>query len=268
MKLQFISLASGSSGNCFYLGTEQCGILIDAGIPVKQIKQGLKDAGLDFAKVMAVFVTHDHADHIKSLGTLGERCFLPIYATRETHVGINRNYCTTQKLTSCIHYVEKGVPFQFHDFTITPFEVPHDATDTVGYCIEVGEKTFCFATDVGHITPTAAAYLERANYLVLEANYDAEMLASGPYPYYLKERIKGPNGHLCNSECADFLAEHLAPHVSHVWLCHLSKENNHPELACKTVEYRLRSVGIVPGKDVHLSALRRTSPSEFYEFDV
>ena len=110
--------------------------------------------------------------------------------------------------------------------------------------------------------------MSAANYLVLEANYDDEMLASGPYPPFLKERIKGPNGHLSNNACADYLVEHLAPCTSHVWLCHLSRENNHPELAYKTVEYRLRDVGIIPGKDFHLAALKRTTPSPLYEFEV
>lgn len=268
MTIQFICLASGSSGNCFYLGTESCAILIDAGIPVRTIRQNLHDAGLSFEKVAAVFVTHDHADHIKSLGTLGERCRLPIFATRETHIGINRNYCTTQKLVSCMRYVEKDTPLFFRDFIITPFEVPHDGTDNVGYCIQVGGRTFCFVTDIGHITESASSYIDRANYLVLEANYDAEMLQHGPYPQYLKERIAGPTGHLCNDETASYLAEHLAPHTSHVWLCHLSRENNHPELAYKTVELKLREVGIIAGKDFQLAALKRTTPSEVYEFNT
>ncbi|MBO4443392.1 MAG: MBL fold metallo-hydrolase [Bacteroidaceae bacterium] len=268
MKIQFICLASGSSGNCYYLGTETYGILIDAGIPARKIKQDLKDVGIGFEKVMAVFVTHDHADHIKSLGTLGERCSIPIFATRETHIGINRNYCTTQKLVSCMRYVEKDTPLHFRDFTITPFEVPHDATDTVGYCIQIYGKTFCFVTDIGHITESVSSYIDSANYLIIEANYDKEMLASGPYPPYLKERIAGPNGHLCNAETASFLAEHLSPRTSHVWLCHLSQENNHPELAYKTVEYVLRKVGIVAGVDFHLAALKRTMPSELFEIEV
>jgi len=274
MKIQFICLASGSSGNSYYLGLQgvaegnDYGILIDAGIPVRTIRQHLRDVGIPFERVAAVFVTHDHADHIKSLGTLGERCQLPIYATELTHVGINRNYVTTQKLTSCMRYVTKDTPLTFRDFVITPFEVPHDATDAVGYCVEVSGRTFVFATDVGHITDSASAYIDRANYLVLEANYDADMLRRGNYPAHLKRRIIGPRGHLCNDETASYLAEHLAPHTSHVWLCHLSAENNHPDLAYKTVEWQLRQRGIVAGKDFYLAALKRTTPSELFEFEV
>ena len=280
MKIQFISLASGSSGNCYYLGVapsetpllekegEAYGILIDGGIAVRTIRQDLRAVGIPFECVSAVFVTHDHADHIKALGTLGERCNLPIYATRETHVGINRNYVTTQKLISSMHYVEKDVPLRFRDFTLTPFAVPHDANDTVGYCVEIFGRTFVFATDTGHITDTASAYIDRANYLIIEANYDPDMLRRGPYPPHLKRRITGPNGHLSNEETAAYLAEHLAPHTSHVWLCHLSAENNHPDLAYKTVEWRLRERGIIAGKDFHLAALKRTTPSDLFEFEV
>lgn len=267
MKLKFICLASGSSGNCFYLGTEDYGILIDAGIPVRTIKGALKDVGIDFDRIMGVFVTHDHADHIKSLGTLGEKYNIPIYATRATHVGINKNYCMTQKLVSCMRYVEKDEVLNFRDFQITPFEVPHDGSDNVGYCIEHDGKCFCFITDIGHITSTVASYIERANYLILEANYDEEMLAHGPYPQYLKERIMGPNGHLSNKEAAKFLAQNLTEHLKCIWLCHLSRENNHPELAYKTVEWELRGVGAIPGKDFYLAALKRTTPSELFEIE-
>lgn len=266
--LQFIPLSSGSSGNCYYLGTDTYGILIDAGIPVKQIRQYLKDVNIPFERVCAVFVTHDHADHIKSLGTLGERCMLPIYATHETHVGINRNYCTTQKLTSCMRYVEKDTPLFFRDFIITPFEVPHDANDTVGYSIQAFDYTFVIATDVGHITPTVSSYMERANCLVIETNYDPDMLRRGNYPPFLKERIKSPTGHLSNDETAAWLTEHLSPHTTHVLLCHLSRENNHPDLAYKTVEWKLRECGIIAGKDFYLAALRRSSPSDLLEFPV
>ena len=267
MKTFFMSLSSGSSGNCYYLGTEEHAILIDAGIPVKQIRGYLKDAGLAFEKIMAVFVTHDHADHIKALGGLGEKCAIPVYATRETHVGINKNYCMTEKLCSSVKYVEKDVPFQFFEFLITPFEVPHDGTDNVGYHIEIDGKVFCFVTDLGHITDTVSKYVLQAQYLIMEANYDEDMLRMGNYSKFLKERITSPRGHLSNKTTARFLAENMTPELRYIWLCHLSGENNHPEIAFKTVEYEMRGVGIIPGKDVQLSTLKRTTPSELYVFE-
>ena len=267
MKIRFLSLASGSSGNCYYLGTDTYGILIDAGIGSRTIRKGLKDHGVSLEHIRAIFITHDHADHIKGVGTLGEKFGIPIYATPETHKGINRSYCMTEKLSSSVRHLYKETPLTIEDFKITAFEVPHDGTDNVGYCIEAGGKIFSFLTDMGHITPTAAQYICNANYLIIEANYDEEMLKMGPYPQYLKERIAGNHGHMCNRDTAEFLAENIHEELKHIWLCHLSKDNNHPELAYKTVELLLRSKGVIIGKDVQLTALKRSTPSVFYEFE-
>ena len=268
MKIKFLSLASGSSGNCYYLGTETYGILIDSGIGVRTIKKSLKEYGVALERVKAVFITHDHADHIKSVGTLGEKYGIPVYTTPEIHVGINKNYCMTEKLTSAsVRYIHKEEPIQLEDFKITAFEVPHDGTDNVGYCMEADNKVFSFLTDMGEITPTAAQYICKTNYLVIEANYDEEMLQMGPYPQHLKVRIAGPNGHMSNRNTATFLAENLNENLKNIWLCHLSKDNNHPDLALKTFEYIFRSKGIIVGKDVQLAALKRLTPSEFHEFE-
>jgi len=268
MKIRFLSLASGSSGNCYYLGTDTYGILIDAGIGVRTIKKHLKEYGLALERVRAIFVTHDHADHIKSVGTLGEKYGIPVYATPEVHVGINKNYCMTEKLSSAsVRYIYKEDPIQFEDFQITAFEVPHDGTDNVGYCIKAGERVFAFLTDLGCITPVVAKYICMANHLIIEANYDEEMLRMGPYPKHLKERIASSNGHMCNRDTAEFLSENMHEGLENIWLCHLSKDNNHPELAYKTVEFILKSKGVLVGKDVQLAALKRNTPSEFHEFE-
>ena len=189
MKVRFISLASGSSGNCYYLGTEKYGILIDAGIAARSIRKILKEYGIGMETILAVFVTHDHADHIKALGGLGEKLNIPIYTTARIHEGIGRSYCMTEKLHTSARYLEKQTPMQLEDFCIESFEVPHDGTDNVGYFITIGDKKFAFLTDLGEITPVAAEYICRANYLVLEANYDDEMLQMGPYPPYLKDDL-------------------------------------------------------------------------------
>lgn len=267
MKVRFISLASGSSGNCYYVGTETYGILIDAGIAARTIKKHLKEAGIGIETIRAVFVTHDHADHIKAVGGLGEKLNIPIYTTAKIHEGINKSYCMTEKLRTSARFLEKQQPMKLEDFTIEAFEVPHDGTDNVGYCIEIDNKVFSFLTDLGEITPTAAAYIRKANYLVMEANYDEEMLRMGPYPAYLKERIASNTGHMCNADTAEFLANNFDEHLKYIWLCHLSKDNNHPELAYKTVEWKLKEKGIIVGKDVELCALKRTTPSEIYTFE-
>ena len=133
--------------------------------------------------------------------------------------------------------------------------------------MEIDGKVFSFLTDLGEITPTAARYIRKANYLILEANYDEEMLKMGSYPKYLKERISSSIGHMSNSDTADFLADNITEHLHYIWLCHLSKDNNHPELAYKTVEWKLRSKGVLVGKDVQLLALKRNTPSELYVFE-
>ena len=267
MKIRFMSLGSGSSGNCYYLGTDTYGFFIDAGIPVRTVKKSLKEVGIGFESVRAVFVTHDHADHIKSVGSLGEKAFLPVYATTRVHEGINHSYCISEKLQGSVRFLEKQQPLKFFDFTIESFEVPHDGTDNVGYFITAEDKHFCFVTDLGEITPLVAEYIKKANYLIIESNYDEEMLRMGPYPAHLKVRIASNRGHLSNQTTSSFLAENLSEDLKYIWLCHLSKDNNHPDLALKTTELALRDRGIIVGKDVQLSALRRNTPSQLYEFE-
>ena len=268
MKVKFMSLASGSSGNCYYLATDTDAILIDAGIGIRTIKKVFKERGLDMGQIRAVFITHDHADHIKAVGHLAGKHNIPIYSTPEVHQGINRSYCMTEKLDEAhTHFIRKGETMQLKDFQVTCFEVPHDGTDNVGYCISIDGKTFAFLTDIGHITETAAHYIGMANYLVLEANYDETMLRMGPYPAHLKERIAGPNGHMSNREMADYIANHKPEGLRYLWLCHLSKDNNHPELAYKTVEMALKERGILTGQDLQVIPLKRTSPSELYCFE-
>ncbi len=299
MKIIFQSLASGSSGNCYYLGTETEGILIDAGIGVRTIKKCLKDLALSFEHIRGILITHDHADHIKSVATLADKCNIPVFATPDTYRGINSNRCIKEKLNPHnVRYVEKEKPFRLQDlkrpgivsvdfsevcseavtaprqmslfsspvdeFRITAFEVPHDAMDNVGYKIETPHGIFCFLTDMGHITERAASYITQAEYLIIEANYDEEMLRMGPYPAYLKHRIQSGNGHMSNSATAQHLADNLAAHLKQIWLCHLSKDNNHPELAFKTFEFTFRSRGIIIGKDVQLTVLKRTTPSDVF----
>ena len=199
MSLQFLSLASGSSGNCYYLGNEEYGILIDAGKGVRTIKKVLKEYGIPFEKIVALCITHDHADHIKAAGTLGEKYGIPIYTTEAIKNGMNRNYCMVDKIYSAHRPIVKEIPFKIKDFTIIAFEVPHDGSDNVGFFISYGNLYFAFATDLGHITPTADKYLRQANYLVIESNYDEAMLRNGSYPLHLQRRILADSGHMDNA---------------------------------------------------------------------
>lgn len=264
--LKFLSLGSGSSGNCYLLLSDNGCVMIDAGISVKMMKRHLRTFGMSLDDVDAVFITHDHADHIKAVGCLANEMDKPVYATQIVHEGINRNYCVVSKLTSQhIRYVSKNETVSIGDFTVTPFEVPHDSSDCVGYRVESGGIVFCLATDVGHVTDIIRKQVSDANYLVLEANHDENMLMMGKYPAYLKGRIRGDKGHLCNKETAMLLAESATPKLKHVWLCHLSEENNHPELVRKTVESVLKEYGILVGVDFQMDILKRKMPSCVFE---
>lgn len=264
--LKFISFGSGSSGNCYLLYTETDSLMIDIGVGVRTLKKHFHNYGLRIEDVKNILLTHDHADHVKSVGSVSNDYHLPVYTTRKVHEGIERNYCVRKKISpDQVRVIEKGTPFTLGSFHITPFGVPHDSTDNVGYKIECEGVTFCLMTDVGHVTEEMRKIIGEVNYLVLEANHDMEMLQQGPYPQYLKDRISGQNGHLSNKDCAIALAECATEKLRHVWLCHLSEENNHPELARKTVEQILRSYGIVAGKDFKLEILKRKTPSEINE---
>ena len=266
--LRFISFGSGSSGNCYYLWTETDSLMIDTGVGIRSLKKYFRDYGLSLSKVHRILITHDHADHIKCVGSMSYDFQLPVFATRLVHDGIDRNYCVTRKVGQGLRrYVEVGVTMQEGDFTITPFTVPHDSSDNVGYFIQAEGINFCLITDAGRVTDEMAQYIGRAQYLVLEANHDREMLQQGPYPDHLKVRISNGNGHLNNEACGEAIARNMGEHLRYVWLCHLSEENNHLELARKTVETVLRSYGIVAGKDLQLEVLKRTTPTGIFELE-
>ena len=262
--LIFRCFASGSSGNCYYLGTRQRGILIDAGISARQIQKDLRDMGLDFHNIMGVLITHDHADHIRAVGTLGERVKLPIYTTAEIHDGSDRNYGVREKLRTSRRYFEKGKPWELFGMKINTFGIEHDSTDCLGYSIDYQGQRFVLMTDCGSVNEEMEAYIRTANHLVIEANHDEHMLLNGPYPTYLKERILSPRGHQSNDTCGELLARNYHEGLRNIWLCHLSLENNDPEVAYETVLEHLLDVGVVPGEDVFLKPLDRTTASPVY----
>lgn len=268
--LHYISFGSGSSGNSSFLFTETDGLLIDAGIGIRALKRQFKNFGLHMSSVKNILITHDHADHVKSVGSLSRDYNLPVWTTKTVHDGINNNWCVRCKITpERAKHVQKGIPFQLGDFLITPFGIPHDSADNVGYCIQYKDVTFVLMTDIGHLTDEMKGFISKANYLVIEADYEKEMLISGPYPEHLKRRILSPYGHMSNEECAMALAENATSNLKHVWLCHLSDENNHPDLAEKSVKQILRSHGIVvgnePGADFKLEVLKRKTPTGIFE---
>jgi len=265
-KLRFFSIGSGSSGNCYYFGNSTRGILIDAGLSPRTIRKELKQIGVDFSNIMGIFVTHDHQDHIKSIGTLGEKFNIPIYATAKTHRGMDQSYGMTQKLSSSKRFLENGQNINIGEFNIASFPVSHDGTDNGGFFIKYRNHRILFATDLGYVTDPLFRFIQDSNIIILEANYDLEMLKNGKYPFYLKQRVLSNTGHLGNMEAGTFLADHWHPELKHIYLCHLSNDNNHPELAKKTVEMCMAGKGIRSGLDVDVVALKR-SATELIIFD-
>ena len=261
-QLRFISLGSGSSGNCYYFYDDTCGLMVDAGVGVRTIKKYFKDYGLSFSHISAIIVTHDHADHVKAVGSLSRDHFLPVYTTAEVHHGIYRNYCIKTKVPMANQRViQVGEAFSIGDFSVTALPVPHDSTDSVGYVICYCDIRIALLTDVGHVTSDIEQAIRKADYLIVESNYDREMLLRGPYPERLKTRIISPTGHLSNDECGEVLARCLSPRIKRVWLCHLSQENNRPDVAVDTVTRHLTANGIVPGTHLQLQPLQRKTPT-------
>jgi phosphoribosyl 1,2-cyclic phosphodiesterase len=263
MTVKFLSLASGSSGNCYYLGTPDYGILLDAGIPGRVIRRILRIHGIEMEQILALFITHDHIDHIRSAGVLG-KYGIPVYATQAVHDGLARSRFIDQMPTTSRRVIQKGEPIVLQDISVTAFAVPHDATDCVGYRLQCAGETVVLATDVGHIDDVLRQQVSAANHLILEANYDYNMLVNGRYPEFLKARIMDGSGHLSNREAAELIAHLFHPSLRNIWLCHLSKENNHPELALQTVTTALKRQGIRPEDQVRIAALQRTEPSDMY----
>lgn len=263
-QLFFLCFGSGSSGNSYYLGTQREGILIDAGVSARTIHRHLRVLELDFNNILGVFVTHDHADHIRSVGALGERAHIPIYTTPAIHEGIDRNYGLHEKLRTSKRFFNKGETFVFHDMEISTFGINHDSTDCLGYKIRACGQCFVLITDCGEPNSEIEQAIREANHLVIEANYDEHRLLNGSYPTYLKERILSPTGHQSNQTCAQLLAQNFHPGLRNIFLCHLSQENNIPELAYRTIADELLKQNQQAGTDFFLTPLYRTRCSPVF----
>ena len=260
-KVAFFCLSSGSESNCFYLGYDGYGILIDAGLGVRKTLQLLQEQDIAIDSIKAILITHDHIDHIKAVAALGERRAIPVYATKETIEGINCRDCITPKLESCVHYINKESPITIEAFEVTAFALPHDASDSVGYQVRVEDISFVFMTDLGHLPSTALPYVREATHLVIEANHDIAMLRKNRiYPKQLKERISSDYGHLSNHQTASYIEQYVSDTISHIWLCHLSKENNDPDIAHRDIMKALTKRSL---DNVKLEVLRHGIQSDY-----
>ena len=290
--LCFMSFGSGSSGNCAYLGTPRGGILIDAGIrePVKyhrkkknperqdvltldQAFDALERNGVSPDMVKGVLLTHAHQDHMRCLYPAVTRCKCSVYCT----MGVMAQMVQRCRISSRIHDhhvpIFKEIPFRILDMEITAFETSHDVK-SVGFDIEYEGEHFVVATDMGVITDRAAHYMSRANYLMIECNYDREMLLHGSYSQMLKDRVMGEKGHLDNKVAARFVAEHYHEGLHYAFLCHLSKDNNTEEIALATMRQALEARGLSVGdgsnaasqnsRDIQICALPRYISSDWF----
>lgn len=266
--LHLISFGSGSSGNCSMLFTDNDAMLIDAGVGVRGLKKSCIDYGLSLNAIHNIIVTHDHADHIKSAGSISSTYKVPVYSTAKVHDGIFRNWVVKKKIEgNYIRYIEKGESKQIGDFHVTAFNVPHDSTDNVGYMIEAEGVTLAWITDCGHITDEIRSVIAKSDYLVIEANHDLEMLSKGPYPSFLKARISSNNGHLSNNDCGEAIAECATSRLHHVWLCHLSDKNNTPELALNTVREIVHNKADILSS-LPIDALDRKKPTGIFDLTL
>lgn len=233
--MRLCSIASGSSGNCIYVGSDCAHVLIDAGISGRRVEAGLNSLELTGRDLDGILITHEHSDHIKGLGVLARKYNIPIYATGGTVDAMVRSGSLGKIPEGIFREIREDEPFLIKDLVVNPFTIPHDAAQPVGYRLECGEHSVGIATDLGKYNEYIIENLQNLDALLLEANHDIRMLQVGRYPYYLKQRIMGDRGHLSNENAGQLLCRLLHDNLKAVFLGHLSKENNYEELAYETV---------------------------------
>lgn len=255
----FCPLASGSSGNSVYIGTDHTHILLDAGLSGKGLEERLYAIHRNGGDIDALFVTHEHVDHIKGVGILSRRYDIPVYATPGTWAAMEGLIGSIRERNK--RFVYPGEVCAVNDICVTPFRLPHDAAEPVGYTCQTDKYKLAVATDLGCVTEEVRTAIGDCDLLLLEANHDVEMLKRGPYPYPLKKRILSDSGHICNEVAGQTLAEIMTGRLKHVFLGHLSAENNNPHLAYETVEAILAANQIIPGRHLDLDMASRYSAS-------
>ena len=239
----FMSFGSGSSGNCSYVGDHSGGFLIDAGVDAKKVTAALQANGITMDKVLGIILTHDHHDHIsQAYPLLRNNRHMRLFCTPRALGGILRRHNISRRIKDYHTPIYKEFPFKLGNFEITPFEVLHDGADNVGFYISHPVHTMAVATDLGCISPRVDHYMRLADSIVIESNYDLHMLMTGTYPEYLKARILAKNGHLDNTISARFIADIYSPRLRNLFLCHLSHDNNLPQIATDTFREILSQV--------------------------
>jgi phosphoribosyl 1,2-cyclic phosphodiesterase len=263
MVISFCSFSSGSSGNCYLVKTESTALLIDVGISASETMKGIHRSNTDPDKVSGILVTHEHSDHIRGLAVVSKR--LPA-------AGIYGTFGTLDKLTLGIDdkrltTINSSQEFRIGDIDVRTFPLSHDTVDPIGYTLSHEGKTVSIVTDTGIVTPEILEAIADADLLALESNHDPKMLMTGRYPAFLKQRIAGIQGHLSNAQAADAVLDimNLDRKPRCVLLAHLSRDNNDPKLAEKTVSAIVGEMGYFSGRDLYIQSLRRNATSPVFE---
>ena len=256
MPVRLTILGSGSGGNCAYVETDETRVLIDAGFSLRQLRQRLATIGRGPENLSGILVTHEHSDHVQGLGALNEKLHIPIYCNRPTHEAVEYQL---QARLPC-RLFETGASFEVGDIMVETFTVPHDAQDPVGFLLRTSAGNIGFLTDLGHTTRLVLERVRPAHVLVLEANHDVKMLQECPRrPWSLKQRILGRHGHLSNEAAADATEQIMSADLRYLYLGHLSRECNRPELAHRVVNERLQKIGAT---HVRLELTYQTHPCQ------
>lgn len=259
--MKFLSLCSGSSGNCYYLGDGNSGIIIDAGIGSRILKKHLTTHEIPVKSVKAILITHCHQDHARGIQSLSRKFHIPVFTTEKVWKSIY-NYAYGKDIDmGCTRYILPFEAFRLAEFEIVAFPVFHDTPETLGFHIKTGNRKITIVTDLGHLCQHAKKYIDMADFLVIESNYDKDMLENGRYPEFLKTRIMGNNGHLDNFDTASYLATNLNPELTDICLAHLSKDNNTPELALETLRKAFADSGRALNGKPNVMVLERNIPS-------
>ncbi len=230
--VEICALASGSNGNCYYIGNKEDAILVDAGINCKQILIRMKQKGLNPSKLRGIFITHEHNDHVCGARVLGKKLDIPVYMTKGTYQSL---YVTNQPLA--VRYILPGQPVMLIPFIIHPILKNHDAKEPTSFRVDYQGINIGVFTDIGSPCSNVTSHLKECHALFLETNYDEKMLWEGSYPYHLKQRVASDVGHLSNIQAADLLSEHAGPSLKWVLLSHLSGENNTPKIAYDAMKH-------------------------------
>ncbi len=264
MQLYFASLNSGSNGNCYYVGSATEGLLIDAGISCKDVEMRLNRIGVDITTIKGIVITHEHSDHIKGVTVLANKYKLPVFISEPTF-----RHSSIKLTQSLVHHFRIGDHFKIGDFEVQSFSKQHDAVDPCGLVVTYHTTSVGIFTDLGCACQNLINHFQLCHAVLLEANYDDEMLDNGPYPYLLKRRIKSDHGHLSNTQAMEIIQSHRSPRLSHVFLGHLSRTNNNPEVVEKYFRGELPGLNVIVAsryREMSLVEIRSGIPQKALQY--